>query len=120
MSTVKNTSLKEKVKGIIDVLIEAGKVHYPTKESPTETSQSTTTDNTVTELPNKPSIISGVQGLADYLGCSKGTAMKIVKSGILPSGKVQYKVGENWKFNRAKLDEFITQNPEILGRKRPK
>lgn len=66
-----------------------------------------------------PKIISGIQGLADYLGCSKGTAMKIVKSGILPSGKVQYKVGENWKFNRAKLDEFIAQNPNILGRKHP-
>ena len=118
MSIVKNTTLIEKVKGIIDVMVEASAIPRPAKESPAE--KEPTAEKNIEEIPNKPAIISGVQGLADYLGCSKGTAMKIVKSGTLPSGKVQYKVGENWKFNRAKLDEFLANNPEILGRKRLK
>ena len=114
MATIKNTTLKEKVKGIIDVMIEASAIPRPAKESPAE--KEPTAEKAIVETPNKPAIISGVQGLADYLGCCKGTAMKIVKSGILPAGKVQYKVGENWKFNRANLDEFMADNPEILGR----
>ncbi len=118
MATVKNTTLKEKVKGIIDVIVEASTIPRQGKETPAE--KEPTAEKVIVETPNKPAIISGVQGLADYLGCSKGTAMKIVKSGSLPSGKVQYKVGENWKFNRTKLDEFLADNPEILGRKRLK
>ena len=114
MATVKNTTLKEKVKGIIDVMVEASTIQRQAKESPAE--REPTAEKAMIENPNKPAIISGVQGLADYLGCCKGTAMKIVKSGKLPPGKVQYKVGENWKFNRAKLDEFMADNPEILGR----
>lgn len=67
----------------------------------------------------KPKIISGVRGLAAYLGCGTTKAQKIINSRILINGKIQYKVGENWKFNCEKLDQFLADNPEVLGRKKP-
>ena len=66
-----------------------------------------------------PKILSGVQGLADYLGCSKSKAFQVVKSGILKRDGVQYKVGECWKFNREKLDKYLNDNPVLLGRNKP-
>ena len=68
----------------------------------------------------QPEIISGVQGLADYFGCSKGTAFMIIKSGVLKAAKVQFKIGENWKFKRERLDEYLAENPEVLGRNKRK
>lgn len=75
--------------------------------------------STVEKEPNLPKVISGTDGLKDYLGCSHNKAFDIIKSRILPKD-VQYKTGNVWKFNRAKLDKFISENPEILGKVRAK
>ena len=68
--------------------------------------------------PNKakastPAVISGTQAFADYLGCSKSTAFKIIKSGVL-DGKTQYLTKGVWKFNVARLDKAIQENPKIF------
>lgn len=66
-----------------------------------------------------PKVISGTDGLKDYIGCSHNKAFDIIKSRILPKD-VQYKTGNVWKFNRAKLDKFISEKPELLGKVRAK
>ena len=72
------------------------------------------------KIDEQPKIISGTKGLADYLGCCPSTAFKIISSRVLVKDAIQYKVGENWKFNREKLDKYIKKNPELLPRKRTK
>ena len=73
------------------------------------------------QLPaTPPKILSSTQGLADYLGCGRTMAFSIIKSGILKKDAIQYKVGQCWKFNREKLDQYLENNPEILGRIRCK
>lgn len=67
-----------------------------------------------------PKILSSTQGLADYLGCGRTMAFSIIKSGVLKKDAIQYKVGQCWKFNREKLDKYIADNPEILGKIRCK
>ncbi len=70
--------------------------------------------------PEPSKILSGTQGLADYLGCSRTMAFSIIKSGILKDDTIQYMVGRCWKFNREKLDTYLAKNPDILGRIRCK
>lgn len=60
-------------------------------------------------------VLSGTEGLANFLGCSKSKAFKIIKSGVLKSEKIQYKVGNCWKFNAEKLENLISSQPEIFG-----
>ena len=67
-----------------------------------------------------PKILSSTQGLADYLGCGRTMAFSIIKSGVLKKDAIQYKVGQCWKFNREKLDKYMADNPEILGKIRCK
>ena len=67
----------------------------------------------------QPKVISGTQGLADYLGCSKTKAFGIIKSKVLEPDAIQYLVGGVWKFNRERLDKFIAADPEVLGRRKP-
>lgn len=67
-----------------------------------------------------PKILSSTQGLADYLGCGRTMAFSVIKSGVLKKDAIQYKVGQCWKFNREKLDKYIADNPEILGKIRCK
>lgn len=64
-----------------------------------------------------PDVISGTDGLKNYLGCSHNKAFDIIKSRILPPD-VQYMTGRVWKFNRKKLDEFLSKHPEALGKVR--
>lgn len=61
--------------------------------------------------------MSGTDGLAEYLGCSHNKAFDIIKSRILPR-TVQYQTGRVWKFNRKRLDAFLEEHPEALGRVR--
>ncbi|MCR5840463.1 MAG: helix-turn-helix domain-containing protein [Bacteroidales bacterium] len=93
----------------------------------TSTPSGTATDNTsaaptTTPQPpaTPPNILSSTQGLADYLGCGRTMAFSIIKSGVLKKDAIQYKVGQCWKFNREKLDKYIADNPEILGKIRCK
>ena len=67
-----------------------------------------------------PKILSSTQGLADYLGCGRTMAFSIIKSGVLKKDAIQYKVGQCWKFNREKLDKYLADNPDILGKIRCK
>lgn len=97
------------------------------RERTASTSSRLTTENSIPQSPpapqppaEPPKILSSTQGLADYLGCGRTMAFSIIKSGVLKKDAIQYKVGQCWKFNREKLDKFIADNPEILGRIRCK
>lgn len=68
----------------------------------------------------KPKVISGTQGLADYLGCSKSMAFGIISKGVLKDIGIQYMVGKCWKFNRERLDKYLTENPNLLAKARCK
>lgn len=65
-------------------------------------------------------IITGTQGLADFIGCSKSMAFAIIDSGILKAEGIQYRVGRCWKFNGKRLEKYLTEHPEILSRVRCK
>ncbi len=69
---------------------------------------------TETTTETLPDVISGTNGLAEYLGCSHNTAFNIIKSRVLPRN-VQYMTGKVWKFNRKRLDEYLLNHPEALG-----
>ena len=62
-------------------------------------------------------VISGTDGLAEFLGCSHNKAFDIIKSRVLPRD-VQYQTGRVWKFNRVRLERFLSEHPEALGRVR--
>lgn len=72
---------------------------------------------TPTDKKNYPDVISGTDGLKHYLGCSHNKAFDIIKSKILPSD-TQYMTGRVWKFNRKRLDVFLSKHPEALGKVR--
>ncbi len=85
-----------------------------------EQPQPSTSTQTPVEFPR---VLSSTQGLADFLGCGRTMAFSIIKSGVLKADAIQYKVGQCWKFNREKLEKYLADNPELLGRircKRPK
>ena len=60
-------------------------------------------------------VISGTEGLARFLGCSKSMAFSVIKNGILKDAGLQYKVGNCWKFNAEGLKEFIRIHPDFLA-----
>ena len=60
-------------------------------------------------------VISGTEGLARFLGCSKSMAFSIIKNGILKEAGIQYKVGNCWKFNAEGLSNFIRIHPNLLA-----
>ncbi len=65
-------------------------------------------------------VISGVRGLADYLGCGNNKANDIVQTGILKDEGIQYLVGNCWKFNAKALDNYLKKHPDIFGPKQGK
>ncbi len=60
-------------------------------------------------------VISGTEGLAKFLGCGKSMAFAVIKSGILKECGIQYKVGNCWKFNAERLQDFIRIHPNFLS-----
>lgn len=60
-------------------------------------------------------VISGTEGLARFLGCSKSMAFSVIKNGILKKEGIQYKVGNCWKFNAERLKEFLRIHPNLLA-----
>ena len=78
--------------------------------------------NESTPLPRKSDvqIISGTQGLADYLGCGKTLAFSIIKSKVLQEENIQYMVGKCWKFKRQGLDDYLKKNPQLIPKNRCK
>lgn len=63
-------------------------------------------------------VVSGIKGLAEFLGCGPTKANEVVQSGILKDAGIQYMVGNCWKFNAEKLTKYLTEHPEVLGPKR--
>ena len=59
--------------------------------------------------------ICGVKGLADFLKCGTTKAQAIINSKILTKTKpaIQYNAG-GWRFNRGRLQEFISNNPDAF------
>lgn len=90
--------------------------NYLNEKGKQKVSEETNTTKKEQGTEPQPLVISGTQGLADFLGCSKSKAFDIIKSEILLNNRIQYKVGNCWKFNRKKLEQFISENPEMLGR----
>jgi len=88
---------------------------------PTEKASSVSPDSAPFPKPScehsqermKPVVLSGTQELADFLGCSKSTAFKIIKSGVL-DGKTQYMTKGVWKFNVERLEKAVRENPKIF------
>lgn len=103
---------RERVKRLKE---QAAKTKPDTTESPTE--QIISSPQPLIEYPR---VLSSTQGLADFLGCGRTMAFSIIKSGILKKDTIQYKVGQCWKFNREKLEKYLEDNPELLGRIRCK
>ena len=77
-------------------------------------------EKTETGVANETPIISGTDGLAKYLGCGKSMAFSIIKNGVLKECGIQYMVGKSWKFNREKLEQYITEHPDLLAKIRCK
>ena len=93
--------------------------NYLHTEAKKQVSDETNSTKNVKEVvPQR--IISGTQGLADYLDCSKTMAFSIIREGKLLKEGIQYKVGNCWKFNREKLDKYIEENPTVFSKTRSK
>ena len=60
-------------------------------------------------------VISGTEGLAKFLGCSKSMAFSVIKNGVLKKEGIQYKVGNCWKFNAERLKDFLRIHPNLLA-----
>lgn len=65
-------------------------------------------------------LIKGVRGLAAFLGCGTNKAQDIVKSEILLKKKIQYSIGDDWRFRKDKLTDLLEKEPEILKKVRKK
>lgn len=65
-------------------------------------------------------LIKGVRGLAAFLGCGTNKAQDIVKSEILLKKKIQYRIGDDWRFRKDKLTDLLEKEPEILKKVRKK
>ena len=91
-----------------------------TNDIPTSSDQRQQGPSTPQPQIELPRVLSSTQGLADFLGCGRTMAFSIIKSGVLKENAIQYKVGQCWKFNREKLEKYLADNPELLGRIRCK
>ena len=94
--------------------------NYLNEKGKQQVSEETNSTNKEQEIAPAHLVISGTQGLADFLGCSKTMAFSIIKEGKLLQEGIQYKVGNCWKFNRKKLEYYIKDNPTIFSKTRSK
>ena len=84
-------------------------VIYTSKTIIEENAQESTQNETIT-----PNVIKGVKGLSEYLNIGKTLAQSVINSKLLMENKAQYRAGKNWLFSKQKLDELLSQKPEIL------
>jgi hypothetical protein len=77
--------------------------------------ESTRPHRTINVEATDDRVISGTEGLARFLGCSKSMAFSVIKNGILKEAGLQYKVGNCWKFNAEGLKKFIKIHPNLLA-----
>ncbi|MBQ7311389.1 MAG: hypothetical protein IJW88_07665 [Alistipes sp.] len=88
----------------------------------TSTGSPTTTSVEVKEQvsTSDANLIKGVRGLAAFLGCGTNKAQDIIKSEILLKKKIQYSIGDDWRFRKDKLTDLLEKEPEILKKVRKK
>ena len=72
------------------------------------------TDCFKTESHTEQEPIKGVKGLASYLNIGTTKAQEILNSKILQKHGIAYRVGKAWNIKPHKLDEFLSNNPNIL------
>lgn len=66
-------------------------------------------------IQDERSVITGVRGLAKAIGVGVNKAQAIVNSRILERDGIQWNAG-NWKFDRAKLIDYLNNNPEAFSK----
>ena len=59
-------------------------------------------------------IIKGVKGLSQALGIGTTKAQEIFNSGILQKHGIAYRNGKAWRINAQKLDDMLSNNPNIF------
>ena len=59
-------------------------------------------------------LITGVRQFADYIHKSPATAQKILNKGVLQENSIAYRVGNSWTINIERLDQLISEDPQIL------
>lgn len=72
------------------------------------------------QVDSDSNLIKGVRGLAEFLGCGTNKAQNIVNSEILLKKKIQYSIGDGWRFRKDKLADLLEKEPEILKKVRKK
>ena len=72
------------------------------------------------KVDSDSNLIKGVRGLAEFLGCGTNKAQNIVNSEILLKKKIQYSIGDGWRFRKDKLADLLEKEPEILKKVRKK
>lgn len=63
---------------------------------------------------DKRIIIKGVKGLSQALGIGTTKAQEIFNSGILQKHGIAYRNGKAWRINAQKLDDMLSNNPNIF------
>lgn len=69
---------------------------------------------TPTENKEADRIIKGVKGLSEHLGIGITKAQEIFNSGILQKHGIAYRNGNAWRINAQKLDDMLSNNPNIF------
>lgn len=69
---------------------------------------------TPTENKADKRIIKGVKGLSEHLGIGITKAQEVLNSGILQRKGVAYRNGNAWRINAQKLDDMLSNNPNIF------
>ena len=87
---------KELLELLLQVIEEEETTTTPSKEDPRE-------------------LITGIRGLAEFLGCGSTKAQSIMNSGILQEHDIAYRSGNRWRFNKTLLTKLLQEEPEILN-----
>ena len=59
------------------------------------------------QVDSDSNLIKGVRGLAKFLDFGINTAQNIVNSEILLKNKIQYNIGDVWRFRKDKLADLL-------------
>ena len=78
------------------------------------TTSNTTVDAVDVPHTNEEEVIRGTRGLANFIHCGINKANAIAKSGILKRAGVQFKIGNTKYYNKKKLTEALSTNPDLF------
>ena len=68
----------------------------------------------IAETLSDNKVIKGVKGLATHLKIGVTKAQNVLNSKVLQNNGVAYRVGNSWNINAKKLDELLSNNPNLL------